>query len=270
MNIALVVFNLALGIALDRADGPQLSWRSCAARQARTRSGLPRLTLYPGRVPFAAVYPLVTARALARPFTYDGRGGGREGRDRGDPVRAPPRPRDRRRRSRASRPKGSCRSRSSGSSGRCRRRSSTSRSGSPTTTARRPARALALVAPELPKRRKIRRRPAERQSLRRRSRAAPRSPTSSDGGRADRRRDRRRSGRRVPALRRDRLREDRGLPPGLRRRARARPRRDPARAGDRARAADGRPRAGALRRPRRDPALGPHRRRAPRRARADR
>ena len=59
-----------------------------------------------------------------------------------------------------------------------------------------------------------------------------------------------------PPLRRDRQRQDRGLPPGVRGSARARPRRDRPRARDRAHAADARPFPGALRRPRRPAPLG--------------
>ena len=40
-------------------------------REAGGAAG-PLLTgLYPGRVPYASVYPLVTSRAVARPFTYE-------------------------------------------------------------------------------------------------------------------------------------------------------------------------------------------------------
>ncbi len=77
--------------------------------------------------------------------------------------------------------------------------------------------------------------------------------------------------RRAPAARRrDRQRQDRGLPAGVRRRARARQGRDRARAGDRADAADAGSLPGPLRRPDRRPPLGADRRGAPRRARADR
>ena len=77
--------------------------------------------------------------------------------------------------------------------------------------------------------------------------------------------------RRSPAARRrDRERQDRGLPPGVRRRARARPRRDRARARDRARRRRRSAASGALRRPRRGAPLGPDRGRAAGRARADR
>ena len=95
-------------------------------------------------------------------------------------------------------------------------------------------------------------------------------PRAARGGRPDRRGLRRGRRRVVPALRADRLREDRGLPAGVRGHARTGPRRDRTRAGDLADAADGGPRAGAVRRECRDPALGAHGGRAPRRARADR
>ena len=68
----------------------------------------------------------------------------------------------------------------------------------------------------------------------------------------------------------DGQRQDRGLPPGVRCGARARPRRDRARPRDRADAADARPLPGALRRPDRRPALGADRGGAARRAGADR
>ena len=133
-----------------------------------------------------------------------------------------------------------------------------------------PARALALVAPELPKRRKEQAPPAERQSfggeaepdelLPEQRVATDRIVSAIDAG----------LGRRLPALRADRIREDRGLPPGLRCRARAGARGDPARAGDLAGAADGRTGARPLRRPGRDPPLRAHRCGAARRARADR
>ena len=132
-----------------------------------------------------------------------------------------------------------------------------------------PARALALVAPELPKRRKEQAPPAERQALGGEAEplelapeqiaAVTRIVEAMDAG-----------GGNLLLYGATGSRQDRGLPPGVRGGARARPRRDRARAGDRARAADGRPRARPLRRPRRDPALGAHRRRAARRARADR
>ena len=84
------------------------------------------------------------------------------------------------------------------------------------------------------------------------------------GGRAHRGRVRR--GRREPAAaRRDRQRQDRGLPARRRARARARPVGDRARARDRADAADRRAVRAALRRPRRDHALEALGRRALRR-----
>ena len=141
-----------------------------------------------------------------------------------------------------------CRSR------RSRRRSSTSRSGSPTTTARRPPRARARRA-AAPKRRGERPPPAARQALG--GEAAPAHAVGDPGRRcrADRRRARRRR-RPLPALRRDRQRQDRGLPPRVRGGARARPRRDRARARDRADAAGARALPRALRRPGRGAPLG--------------
>ena len=106
--------------------------------------------------------------------------------------------------------------------------------------------------------------------VRRRGRA-PRAPAGAAGGdRPDRLRDRCRLRRRLPALRADRLGEDRGLPPGLRGGARAGTRHDPARAGDLAGAADGRTGSRPVRRPGRDPALGADRSGAARRAPSDR
>ena len=132
-----------------------------------------------------------------------------------------------------------------------------------------PARALALVAPELPKRRKEQAPPAERQALG--GEAEPLSLAPEQVAAVTRIVEAMDGGRRQPAaLRRDRLRQDRGVPPGVRGRARARARRDRARPGDRARAADGRPRPRPVRRAGRDPALGVERCRAARRARADR
>ena len=99
---------------------------------------------------------------------------------------------------------------------------------------------------------------------RRRARSHPRPAAGAGGGaRADGRRERRRS----PAAptRRDRQRQDRGVPAGRGCRARAGALRDRARARDRADASDG----GAVRRPLRphggDPAFAPHRARALRR-----
>ena len=133
-----------------------------------------------------------------------------------------------------------------------------------------PARALELVAPLRRAPRGERPSPAERESLP--GEAAPDELTPEqetaiarivDGPR------RSRAGA-PPARRADRERQDRGLPPGLRGGARARPRHDRARAGDRARAADGRPVPAALRRHGRDPPLGARAGRAARRARSDR
>ena len=132
-----------------------------------------------------------------------------------------------------------------------------------------PGRALALVAPAMPKRRGERARPLEREALARRAGA----------GDADRVAGDRRSGgscsrstaeAALPPLRGDRQRQDRGLPAGLRRGARARQGRDRAGAGDLADAADAGPLPPALRRGDRRAALAPERGRAPRRARADR
>ena len=127
-----------------------------------------------------------------------------------------------------------------------------------------PARALELVAP--------RQAGATRGAARRRRTGSPARPRP-NGSRPSRRPrstriveavDARR--RPLPALRRDRQRQDRGLPPGVRGRARARARRDRARPRDRAHAAGGRPLPGALRRAHRAAPLGDDRGRAPRRA----
>ena len=132
-----------------------------------------------------------------------------------------------------------------------------------------PGRALALVAPAKRARRKELPQPAERDSLAGRARAGGADRLA--GARARQARGALRRARRpLPALRRDRQREDRGLPPGRGRGARPRPRRDRPRPRDRARAADGRPVPGALRRPRGDPPLVAERGGAARRARAHR
>ncbi len=72
-----------------------------------------------------------------------------------------------------------------------------------------PARALALVAPETPKRRKEQAPPAERQGLTGEAEPLQLSDSQSRGGRPDRQRQRQ-----LPALRRDGIREDRGVPAG--------------------------------------------------------
>ena len=113
-----------------------------------------------------------------------------------------------------------------------------------------PARALQLVAPYNAKRRGERRAPSAARWRRGPAGAlsAPQEPRSRASPAARRRRGN-------LLLRRDRQRQDRGLHPRLRGCARARARRDRARAGDRADAADARPLPRALRRPRRRPAL---------------
>ena len=156
-----------------------------------------------------------------------------------------------------------------GRSARCRRRSSSWPSGSPTTTARRrPARSRWSRRRRRSAARSRRRRPSGRSSSTTRRRPSSRAPQIAAVARIVGRG--RRGRRELPAARRDRERQDRGVPAGVRGGARAGPRRDRARAGDRAGAADGRPRPGAVRRPRRDPPFGADRRRAARRARADR
>ena len=158
--------------------------------------------------------------------------------------------------------KESRRGRSTPSSARSRRHSSSSRSGLPTTTARplrgrshwsRPSRRSGA--------RNRRRRRSDKRSGARRSRRE-----LSEGQRAAVARIVDGGARERPALRRYRLRQDRGLPAGVCRDARARPGRDHPRSGDRARAADGRPSPRALRRAGRDPALRADRGRAARRA----
>ncbi len=135
------------------------------------------------------------------------------------------------------------------------------------TTARRPARALELVAP--PRRaRRGERRPAPAGLP---GEAAARAADGRAGvrDRADRRGDGRGRGA-LPPLRRDRKRQDRGLPAGVLGGAGARPRRDRARPGDRPHAPGGRPLPRPLRRPDRPAPLGPDRGGASGRARADR
>ena len=130
-----------------------------------------------------------------------------------------------------------------------------------------PARALELVAPRMRARR------GERKPLpdgtARRGGAGLADPRARGRARPDRR-GHGRGHRALSALRRDRQRQDRGLPPGLRGRARARAGRDRARARDRADAAGARPVPGPLRRADRAAPLGSDRGRAARRARADR
>ena len=192
MNIALVVFNLVLGADRAVPDGAHAALEAPARRGSAGREDA-QAEPERRRCRYASVYPLVTARAVARAFTYEVDGRRREGRDRRRCRSGARRVRGivvaRRRRAR---PTGSSRSRSTRSSATCRRRSSTSRSGSPTTTARRrPARSRSSRR-ATPKRRKVQAPPAERQALAGRGRAASRSrPSSSARGRADRRRDRR-------------------------------------------------------------------------------
>ena len=132
-----------------------------------------------------------------------------------------------------------------------------------------PGRALALVAPAKRERRKELPQPADRDSLP--GEAEPENLTASQERALARLREALEEWRRpLPAPRGDRKREDRGLPPGRSRRARARARRHRPRSGDRARAADRRPVSRALRRPGGDSPLVADRGRAPRRARADR
>ena len=262
MNIALVVANLAVGFAALALMARTLSWKRLRRRQQAEEQPRDEVRL---RVPArdgagarAAVHLRGRRRTSSAARSSPSRSGG-DGRA-ASSSRVDDAPPGRRRPGR----------RSTASSAACRPRSSSSRSGSPTTTARR-------------------RRARSRSSRRRRrsggrSRRRRRSGTRSTSRRRVRRRCPRRSGTpsRGSSPRSTRAaanlllwgatgsRQDRGLPPGLRGCARARSRRDRARAGDRARAADGRPRARAVRRPRRDPALGADRGGAPRRARADR
>ena len=218
MNIAVVVVQPRSSAALSMyLMARTLSWRRLQAARGRRRpSGEPTRL---GAVPYASVYPLLTTRALTRPFSYEV----------GDGV---PRARSStmrfgRRRTRGivaaleERPAG----RDRGGSGRrrrraaSRRRSSTSRSGSPTTTARRPRARSRSSRRSSPSAAALRAPPGERHSLRRRGEPAAAAPeqraaterivAALDAG----------GGRGVPALRADRLGEDRGLPA-----ARARPR----------------------------------------------
>ena len=217
-------------------------------------------------MPYASVYPLVTARAVARAFTYevpDDVGVGAI-------VRVP-----------------FGRSRARGIVDRARRRGAQGVDARPIESVvgelpptlvelalwladyygSTPARALALVAPETPKRRKEQAPPAERQALAGEAQPAELSARAARGGSrgivdggpgnvllygATG------SGKTEVYLQACAAMLERGL------------RRDHPRARDRARAADRRARPGAFRRARRDPPLGPDRRRATRRARADR
>ena len=85
MNIAIVVFNLVLGAIALFLMARTLSLEAAARREGGRGADLTvahggsRRRHYAGPVPFASVYPLVTARAVARPFTYevDGRASGR-------------------------------------------------------------------------------------------------------------------------------------------------------------------------------------------------
>ena len=133
MNIAIVVFNLVIGAIALFADGAH-ALVEAAARTRRSRADAATALA----VPYASVYPLVTARALARAVHLRGR------------RTASGRARSCRCRSGARRARGivvaledaapEASTVAPGRAGRrrrCRRRSSTSRSGSPTTTARR-------------------------------------------------------------------------------------------------------------------------------------
>ena len=75
MNIALVVFNLVLGADRAVPDGAHdLAGSGCAPRRRQEPSERRRRSRrrhYAGPVPFASIYPLVTARAVARAFTYE-------------------------------------------------------------------------------------------------------------------------------------------------------------------------------------------------------
>ena len=124
-----------------------------------------------------------------------------------------------------------------------------------------PARALSLVAPPARARRGERRAPAESHALAAEEAAVVLSAVAGGRGRADRGGDgcRRRP---LPALGRDGERQDRGVPPRLRGGCGARPRRHRSRPGDRAHAADARPLPRAFRRPRGRAPLRPRRRRS--------
>ena len=158
--------------------------------------------------------------------------------------------------------------------GRCSTRShrpsSTSRSGSPTTTGRR-RRARSSSSRRSGGRREgsARRRRSESRCRARPHRTSSRPSNETAIARIVDGLGRSRAGA-PPPRRADRERQDGGVPPGLRRGTRARPRHDRARAGDRARAADGRPVPAALRGHGRDPPLGARAGRAARRARSDR
>ena len=199
-------------------------------------------------MPLASVFPLVTTRALARPFTYAVPDDVGRGRGRGDPLRARAAARgvvvDARRGAARGR-EGARRSSASSSAAAGARRARAlgrgllrldARRGRSSSSRRSCARAAASGA-RRPRASRSAARPRPRGSPPRRSRRSPASSRALDARR-----------RRLPPLRRDRQRQDRGLPPGLRARARARAGRDRARAGDRARAADRRPLPRALRR----------------------
>jgi primosomal protein N' (replication factor Y) len=75
-NIATVVFNLTAGLIALFMLARTISWRRLRQAQAQeqqrsspqSRDGCRH---YPGRVPYASIFPLVTARAVARAFTYE-------------------------------------------------------------------------------------------------------------------------------------------------------------------------------------------------------
>ena len=245
-------------------NGASIGAISCAGRQRRRGRG----TTLAG-VPLASVYPLVSTRSLARPFTYEvpeGTGKGavvsvRLGRrsvrgvvadvgvDRAAGRRAGRRRGTARRGSRhARRPRALARRLLRLDAGACPR-------------ARRPD------AQEAARRAAVAGRPGV---ARGRAGAGVAHSRPAGGRRADRRRARRGGRRARPPRGADRQRQDRGLPPGLRRGARAWPGDDRPRPGDRARAADRRALPAAVRRHRRDPPLVARRRGAPRRARPHR
>ncbi len=206
-------------------------------------------------MPLAEIYPLVTARALARPFTYDVPDEAAQGDVSGD-------------RARRARVRGVVVATDVARS----RRASTIADAGQVVDQRAgplvelalwladyygstPARALALVAPHARARRGTAAEPSRRDALRGEPEPDELTAAQRDAVDADRRRARR-HGRSRPSPRADREREDRGLPAGGRGGARARPRRHRARPGDRAHAADRRSVPGAIRRRRGGSPLG--------------